>query len=197
MMRLVLALLALPALAAAQEFPALYDVAGVAADDVLNVRAAPDASAEIVGTLAPDARNVEVVAPGPDRDWGRVNAGERSGWASLAYLARQGGQPAGEPITSFHCAGTEPFWSFDVTAGEGRFATPEGPGETTALEDPVMANGRTDSWALRGLSGGLTAIVTRQLCSDGMSDRAYGLSLDLILSDGGMSYYSGCCELSP
>ena len=39
----------------------MFDVTGVAANDVLNIRAAPDASAEIIGTLSPNARDIEVV----------------------------------------------------------------------------------------------------------------------------------------
>lgn len=48
--------------AAAQDLPAVYDVAGVAADDVLNVRAEPSAEAPVLRTLAPDAGGIEVVA---------------------------------------------------------------------------------------------------------------------------------------
>ena len=54
--------LALPSGAAAKGLPALHDVTGVAADDVLNVRARPDASAPVLGALTPDATGVEVVA---------------------------------------------------------------------------------------------------------------------------------------
>ncbi|MGB3280174.1 MAG: peptide-binding protein, partial [Pseudorhodobacter sp.] len=48
-------------LARAETLPALFDVTGVAADDVLNLRAAPDGVAEILGALGPSAKDVEVV----------------------------------------------------------------------------------------------------------------------------------------
>ena len=47
--------------APAGEFPTYYRVVDVGADDRLNIRAAPDASADIVDTLAPDARPVEIL----------------------------------------------------------------------------------------------------------------------------------------
>lgn len=63
MKRLVLALgLLWPGLAAAQVLPALYDVAGVAGDDVLNVQVGPDADSAAMGSLPPNAKAVELVA---------------------------------------------------------------------------------------------------------------------------------------
>ena len=41
-----------------------------------------------------------------------------------------------------------------------------------------------------------TAVLTRTACSDGMSDRAFGLRLELILSEAdGRNLLSGCCSL--
>ncbi|MFD2813860.1 SH3 domain-containing protein [Paracoccus aerius] len=78
MFRTALALtlaLAGPALAT-QEYilPTLFDVTGVASDDVLNIRAEPNAKAAIIGTLAPDAFRIEVVEE--RQGWARVNTGE-------------------------------------------------------------------------------------------------------------------------
>ena len=95
---LLLFLLAGPAAATQDQWPALFDVSGVAPDDVLNIRAAPSASAEIIGTLAPDAAGVEVVRPDSRHGWGLVNTGEGSGWASLAFLVRRPGQWLGAEI---------------------------------------------------------------------------------------------------
>ena len=49
--------------AATQEYilPTLFDVTGVRPDDVLNVRAMPDASSSILSELPHDAKGVEVV----------------------------------------------------------------------------------------------------------------------------------------
>lgn len=108
---LLLLILAAPA-HATQEYilPTLFDVTGVAADDVLNIRQLPDADAPIIGTLSPDAKGIEVVED--TGGWGRVNSGEGSGWVSMRYMAyrtdvwHEGALPDG-----FSCFGTEPFWS--------------------------------------------------------------------------------------
>ena len=48
--------------ATAQDFPALYRVTDVAANDVLNIRAQPQASAPVIGSFRPGQRGVEVMA---------------------------------------------------------------------------------------------------------------------------------------
>ena len=75
--------------AATQEYilPTLFDVTDVADDDVLNIRTRPSAGAEILGSLAPDARGVEVVAHDASGRWAQINTGEHSGWVALRYLA--------------------------------------------------------------------------------------------------------------
>lgn len=202
MLRLTALLLLLPTLAAAQELPALHDVTGVASDDVLNLREGPSAGDRIIGTLAPDAENVEVTALNDDGSWGRVNTQERSGWASMRFLARQAGQDADTLPVPMRCFGTEPFWSLDVTASGLTF-------EGVDL-DPVETSlaARSTVRGIRGRHGfagwgaketaGMHGIVRREACSDGMSDRHYGLSLDLLVSmDGELSQYAGCCSLAP
>ena len=74
MIRILLTLLFLALPAQAQDFPALYAVTGVAADDVLNIRSRPDAGAPIIGALAPDSTGVEVL--GRSGNWALVSAGE-------------------------------------------------------------------------------------------------------------------------
>ena len=114
---LAVLVLAAGAAGAQEGLPALHSVTGVAAGDVLNVRDAPRASAGRVGALAPGAAGVEVTAI--REGWGRVNVGERSGWASLAFLEAEPGGSLPE-IGAFSCFGTEPFWSLDVVA-DGAF----------------------------------------------------------------------------
>ena len=60
MIRVLILLLALALPLRAEEFPAAYAVTGVASNDVLNIRARPDAGSAIIGSLAPDATGVEV-----------------------------------------------------------------------------------------------------------------------------------------
>ena len=73
----VLMLAFFPLAALAEVYPALHDVTGVASDDVLNIRESPDAGSAIVGSLAPDATGVEVVAV--TGGWAVVNTSEASG----------------------------------------------------------------------------------------------------------------------
>jgi uncharacterized protein YgiM (DUF1202 family) len=197
---LLLALLAQAALATQDAWPALYDVTGVAADDVLNVRAAPTAEAEIIGSLAPDATGIEVIAPNDRQDWGRVNIGGRSGWASLRYLQREPGQWYGRIPPIRTCAGTEPFWSLSLQGdGTGLWATPEGK-SPARFSTPVGSENHRGHSAWRGKVGTetLTVTVRHAACSDGMSDQHFGLQGDLLFSGPtGVRLYTGCCSLAP
>ena len=59
-----------------------------AADDVLNVRAEPNASSAILGGLEPGAGPVEVIEtsqPGSTK-WGRIVFQEGNGWVSMKFL---------------------------------------------------------------------------------------------------------------
>lgn len=180
-------------------WPALYDVAGVAEDDVLNVRAAPDAAAPIVATLTHDAAGIEVIRPGPRHDWGLVNTGEGIGWVSLAYMARRPGQWAGAVPEVAQCFGTEPFWSLLQEAGTLRLDRPGADG--TPL--PITWQGGTlahrGRYALTAGDGATGLAVTLAVadCGDGMSDRAYGIEATVIV-DGtdGPDMLWGCCSLA-
>lgn len=199
-----LALLAAAPAAATPEYilPTLFDVTGVAGSDVLNIRAAPEAGAPIIGTLAPDARGVEVVGTDASGRWARVNTGEQSGWAALRFLAYQVDvwTPGALPPT-LHCLGTEPFWAFRPQGDGLVFATPQVPDSrmrvdrvlaTGVFRDPrrvVTAYGETDH---------LTAVIVPMACSDGMSDRAFGLDVTVVLTGhGDAQVLTGCCSIAP
>ena len=198
----ILLLLAAPVLAQQGPLPALYDVSGVDAADVLNIRASANAEAEIIGSLPHDARNVEVVAVNDTGTWGRVNIGERSGWTSLAFLSRQEGQAGGTFPQVASCFGTEPFWSFSRDPGGKETWVLMGPDEEGLLVEEHWrgaASGRTDRFGLvvgNGMVEG-RSVISYAACTDGMSDRTYGLSFDLLLSPKGGTpqLISGCCTL--
>ncbi len=196
MIRAALVVALLSGSAAAQGMPALHDVTGVAADDVLNVRSGPDAGSARIGALAPGATGVEVIELS-GTGWGRVNVDEGSGWVSLRYLARQPDQP---PVPDrLTCFGTEPFWSLAREGTAARYATPDGP------EAPLLVAWSTESsvpgrfaLGLQGPDRSARAAIRREICSDGMSDRVYGMSVDLII-DGGTgdpALLAGCCTLA-
>lgn len=190
---LVFLLIALPL--RAEEFPALYAVTGVAANDVLNIRARPDAGAPILGALAPDADGVEVL--GRSGNWALVNTGEGTGYASLRFLAREPGPAWSALQTPLTCLGTEPFWSLEIDplAQETRFLTPEDQSPAPAPITGLWPAGPGTSGAGVGLPDGL-AVLTGAACSDGMSDRGYGVAVDLFLGRSGREErLSGCCRL--
>lgn len=193
-----------PGIAAAQALPALYDVIGVAADDVLNIRAAPSASASIIGGLAQTATGVEVVAFSADGKWAQVNTHEASGWSSLRFLRPQGRPDWFALRSDLRCFGTEPFWSFYLDAAQEtvHLNTPDEEGP----EQDILSHWLGSRWqpvaAMQFASdgGGGMAVLRAQACSDGMSDRAFGLTLDLFLqksSTGPAASLHGCCSLMP
>lgn len=116
--------------------PDFYRVDGVAADDVLNIRAAPTARAAIVGTIPAGADGVrnfgstggmtlaEFQAATPEeraaarrRLWRRVGFDRVIGWSAGRYLVEGSGPDAfdgGDPLPSL--AGSE--WGLRDFAGE-------------------------------------------------------------------------------
>jgi uncharacterized membrane protein len=179
--------------AGAQHLPALYDVVGVAADDVLNIREAPDAASPVVAGLAPGGRGIEVTALS-DNGWAWVNTAEGSGWVSLRYLEPGPHAPWWDPATRLSCYGTEPFWSLILSGDAARF--------TSALDENVRwtVTGRSTSYNrpdVQGMTiGPGFAVLKAEACSDGMSDLNYGLALEFFRPEGdALGGYSGCCTL--
>jgi uncharacterized membrane protein len=200
-------LFALPASATTIGWPALYDVSDVAADDVLNVREAPNAGAAIIGTLSPNATNIEIIRVDEDENWGLINTGEQSGWVSLRFMTRLPDQWDGHLPRIAQCFGTEPFWSFRIIGdGIAEWSTPESTVAMTVDANIGSAN-RYNTFATVGtftqaphMSQPFSYVLRTESCNDGMSDRNYGYSIDFLMhpsasTDGAL--LSGCCTLSP
>jgi uncharacterized membrane protein len=199
-----LALLASPVWATVDGWPALYDVVGVNSDDVLNVRAGPDASAEVIGTLEFNATRIEVIRPDDDFEWGKVNTGERAGWASLQYLVPQPGQWSGQFPPIRKCFGTEPFWAMHILGDEIRFETPVNTANGRIHEQWTSLS-RRDSHALSirldkmsDHGADMIGFLSQEFCSDGMSDREYGIQIEMLFRGSiDRELLSGCCSISP
>lgn len=176
-------------------FPALYDVTGVAADDVLNIRAEPSGSADILGEFGPHRTEVEVTGATADGRWLRVNTQEATGWVAARFLQRpDGGDFAFGRM--LNCFGTEPFWSLDVIQGSrATFSRMDGATLSDGAGLLNIGQGRQDRFLL-GFGQGLV-VVTQAQCSDGMSDRLYALEASVVLVETGMTLYSGCCSIQP
>lgn len=200
---LALGLLA-PTTLSAEVLPALYDVAGVAGNDVLNIRVAADANSAAMGSLPPDAKAVEVVALSPDGKWAQVNAGEGTGWVALRFLHKQDRPDWFALEYSLECSGTEPFWTLfvDPTTKSAHINTPDEEGPEMDLTGfwPGSTHNQTAAvqYASEDASG--IAVLRGQACSDGMSDQSFGINLDLFQAAGpnqpGQTLH-GCCRLAP
>jgi len=179
--------------------PAYYRVAGVAGNDVLNVRQSANAAAPIVGSLAPNAFPVEVIKS--NNGWGYVATSEGMGWVSLHFLqqisfARFAATNLPEGLT---CGGTEPFWGLVMASDKIIYSALDQAAKTYFLVESgqMQNNGGATSFVIGQNNGApLTGIVSNQLCSDGMSDIDYARRIDLLISGpGGTSGYSGCCHI--
>ncbi len=210
-MKLLLAILmtfaATATLADNAPFPALYDVTGVAADDVLNIRRGPGGDFDVIGSFAATETGVEVVAVNGPATWAKIALPEGEGWVARRYLRRQDGQDGISLPATLACGGTEPFWamSFPDDGAGGRnlqYSDPESDGNILAplTRFNIAAGAGWGPYLVQGRAPDLTAtaIVTRASCSDGMSDRPYGFTVfvDMKNSAGDASFLHGCCALS-
>lgn len=197
-MRFVLLFLFLPVFALADPLPALFNVTGVAANDTLNVRAAPNGKAEKRGELRHNAQNVEVTILNEAGTWGRVNLQETHGWVSMRYMAAQPDNPDYTLAQRMSCFGTEPFWDAYVVQGQMvKFSRPEDSFETPGAGLIQTSRSRPDRYAL-GFGKSVAMLRKDGNCSDGMSDRLFGLAIDVQTVHGGdTALYSGCCSVLP
>ena len=189
--------LALPA--RAQEEPRLYDVIGVSADDVLNLRSAPSPTAPVVGVLSADATGIEVTARTATRRWGRVNTGDGVGWASLRFLqARERPLDAHNLPVGLRCFGTEPFWSLDNSPEGLRYTDLNGSDRVYSVQ-VAPGTGAPDDLRrmvqMTGPDGAALAYIYPNQCSDGMSERRYALSIGLSIANDA-ALRAGCCTLT-
>ena len=197
-----LAFIASPALADGHLFPQRFDVANVASNDTLNIRAQPTGKSNILGELAYDAKGVEVIRKDASGKWGQVNAGEGAGWVSLAYMRVTNDPHWAEMVEPLLCSGTEPFWNLALTPrAEAHF---EFFGEPAFKMTPVWesgAFGEPYNVLMRHASKhvDISTLVRAQSCNDGMSDREFGIAVDIFLDtpdDYQNTHYRGCCQLS-
>ncbi|MEL6646105.1 MAG: SH3 domain-containing protein [Pseudomonadota bacterium] len=188
MIRLFFAFWLLAVPAAAQNFtqlPAVADVVNVREGLELNVRVGPGTQFEAIGRLPRFERALEVTAVTPS--WARINFGEGVGWVSRNFVVES---PTPQGLS---CFGNEPFWSADVVNDGIIWTTPE-----VRLEDPgaTILDGTAGRAMVMTLEGQTTTIlITEGQCSDGASDRIYGLNATAVLGRTGV--VPGCCSVLP
>lgn len=177
--------------------PAAFMVKGVDGNDLLNIRAEPSAGATVLGTIGPQALNVEVLEISPDGKWGKVAAGgEGNGWVSLAYLERQ---PVLDPALvprPMTCLGTEPFWSLGLFEQGAEWTTPDTPRTDLGEVTEAVAMQGFHVRAEAGPERVFNLTISREWCTDAMSDRQFGFAAKLFIeSPDGNALLSGCCTL--
>lgn len=182
-------------------FPTYNQVVGVANDDVLNIRSGPTSQGSVVGSLQPDAAPIEVIET--REGWGRVIAGEGNGWVRMKYLQEmQSASVKGTkvPVANI-CLGSEPFWSLKFTKDEkASFINTEISELVIDITHGGAVIGRStgDVIWMRGTNSIASAYISREFCSDGMSDRYYGQRILFSLSANGQAQsYEGCCMVRP
>ena len=184
---LALSLAATPAAAETVE------VSGVAADDVLNLRAEPRADAPLTGALSPLAAGIEVVRRA--EGWAYVKSGKLAGWAAARYL-RPATNPAGpRPPSPLRCGGTEPFWSLVIDGDRATYSTPETKPRTDRIGKIQQSQNSTIVWRVLPGDGPVASatIEARQACTDNMSDRIYPFRVHVETRD--VQLLSGCCDM--
>lgn len=196
-----LTLVLFPISSLAQQLPALFSVANIKEDEFLNIFAEIDRNSEVIATFPWDARDIEITALNETGDWGQININERAGWVEMQFLEEQflaGSSLLPRPLI---CFGNEPFWTLDV--GLTPFAELGWlDGETVRFSGlhTISSASREGRYMMIAENNGksLHGFVERKTCSDGMSDRVYGLDMNLLVRDGRETrYFAGCCSISP
>lgn len=93
------------------------------------------------------------------------------------------------------CGGTEPFWSADITQDTISFEMMGEEPHVESIDWTGPAQGRPEGF-IKGITAGpYTAILRKQICSDGMSDQEYPWAVVMMgRAEGGVQMVEGCCR---
>ena len=184
-----------------QAAPFYVNITGVAADDTLNVRAAPNAQAEDIGDLLPDTASVEIGAVDQTGSWGRIHWHGDTGWIALRFTETTDVPTLGATAlpVGLSCHGTEPFWGLNLRQHSATYSTPEFPPAMLQMTETLVATGFVDQPAAIIASAPYRvaiATIRHADCTDGMSDATYPWSVDVLHQTADGRYLqSGCCHL--
>lgn len=176
--------------------PSLFKVSVLQTGDHLNVRSGPSATAKDIGDLQAGTL-VEVTQMDTNVGWAQIVYGEWTAWVYARYLEQvETPLMAGTDLpANMTCGGTEPFWSF--TVANGTQASFELMGQASQTE-VITYSGKSVNHILRqGLQTQTwIAFLEKSQCSDGMSDRQMGISIELMSKRADSKHYSGCCSVT-
>ena len=192
----VLTVVFLATSAAADLLPLAYQVTGVDASDMLNIRSAPSTHADIIGSINPFATAIEVIALSTDGKWGKIGVPEGNGWVAMRFLEKAPSDDVNQVPRPMTCMGTEPFWAISLYPRGAEYNSPE----TGVIPLSVKSERSAPQGYLLTLEEGptldRTMIITRETCHDGMSDREYGFTSKIFVdAPDGNQILSGCCTL--
>jgi hypothetical protein len=174
----------------------------VAANDSLNVRESPEASAAGVGDLQA-GDTVEILRLSDDGKWGRVENYDAVGWVSMRYMALTPDTvgdgtalPSGMP-RHLVCSEAEPFWELTLTEGENFTVGSDGTNAWEVHSYPVLSmtkgmNTAVDTYAFFGPP--YTAVLKKEACFSDFTALNRGWSMALVYRDDRNFFVlSGCC----
>src|SRR5690606_8055976 len=129
--------------------------------------------------------------------WGMVSTGDADGWVALRYLLPLPGGAPGLIPRPMTCLGTEPFWSISLAEGHLRWATPDGaPQELKLIQEKTAPEGYFLSGSGAQGQDSYDLTITKEYCSDGMSDRSYAYSARLFRAGPeGNRLIRACCTM--
>jgi uncharacterized membrane protein len=180
----------------ADNLPAHFSTKGIAADDTLNIRALPSASAEVIGEYGPYTLNIEVIRTTHDGKWGLVGMNEVNGWVAMRFLEISNHLQPNEFPRPMRCFGTEPFWTLNVTPRGDEYHEMGDTRRDIAMIDETTAPNGAMAVFEEGPTLNRTLIVQRGYCSDSMTEREFGWKATLFnAAPDGNSVQSGCCTL--
>ncbi len=171
-----------------------YGVTGVAPNDTLAMRAAPDASATMVGAIPHTGEGIVAAGGTTPGGWSDVAYNGKRGWVKARFLGI-GNDPSTRLPALLECLGTEPFWRITLSPGAARaelmFVERD---YDFRLTHAASAMGRSDIWTVKGTGGQseMSLTVKRESCSDGMSDTNYPYST--VARVPGADLIAGCCR---
>jgi uncharacterized membrane protein len=185
-----------------------YSVIGVQADDTLNVRTDIDrvdtvTEAHVAGALPHDASGIQTSGITYERSdgavWREIRQGDLTGWVNERYLQRDHQEPWFP--SDLQCSGTEPFWSFDMSAMTAEFDDMGGKLATFEQIGILPGQNRRDVFETlwlptEGLSVVTAVLQDTQSCSDGMSDHLSDIEIVLLGIRKDEGPVVGCCSFS-
>ena len=134
-------------------------------------------------------------------NWARIIWYDQMAWVSTHYLAPDNPPTiAGTALPEgLSCGGTEPFWDVTLRSSGAQYSDPVTDPVTLGFQSAMAPAGRTGFPVMltyAGSGGSVQSIIRPLICNDGMSDREFGLSADIVLQTAtGTALYSGCCAL--